>query len=60
MSEGTDRESQVRSKSKKAWHSPQVKELGDLRTLVQSLVPGKFTPGMDGGGVGGGEEMRML
>lgn len=57
MSQETDSKSQVGGK--KAWQSPEVNELGDLQTLVQSLVPGKATPGMDGQGGGGGEEMRM-
>jgi hypothetical protein len=44
---------------KMVWQSPQVTEVGDLQTLVQTLNPGKPSFGTDGGGVGGGEEMFM-
>lgn len=53
----TDRESQVGRK--KTWQSPQITEVGDLQTLVQTTNPGKPSFGTDGGGVGGGEEMFM-
>jgi hypothetical protein len=57
MSKGPDHEKSVRGK--KVWESPKITEVGDLRTLVQSLVPGKPSPGKDGVGVGGGEEMMQ-
>ncbi len=57
MSKGTDHEGQARGK--KVWQPPAIKEAGDLRTLVQALNPGKPSFGLDGGGVGGGEEMFM-
>jgi len=57
MAKGTDRERPGRRK--KVWQSPEIKEVGELRTLVQALDPGKPSFGTDGGGVGGGEEMFM-
>lgn len=44
---------------KQAWRSPEIKEIGNVHTLVQALNPGKPSFGVDGGGVGGGEEMFM-
>lgn len=57
MSKGTDQEGH--GCGRKVWQSPAIKEAGDLRTLVQALNPGKPSFGIDGGGVGGGEEMFM-
>lgn len=57
MSNGTHNEGQVLRK--KVWQSPAIKEVGDLQTLVQTLNAGKPSVGIDGGGVGGGEEMFM-
>ena len=55
MGKGTDQERP--GCRKKVWQAPEIKEVGDLRTLVQALNPGKPSIGRDGGGGGGGEEM---
>ncbi len=57
MGNGLDHDRPVRRK--KVWQPPEITEVGDLRTLVQALNPGKPSVGLDGGGVGGGEEMFM-
>ena len=53
-------ENKLSEKIQKPWKRPELDRLGNLKTFVKATNPGKPDFGIDGEGVGGGEEMDMV